>query len=98
VLTARRIVLVHRARARRSKAAGEIGIVPNGPRLELAGRWQDFRWPLAGAEPVVRSAAGSFRLGETWPYALRLEGPVEPVPLASHRCRCRCAAGWPRTG
>ena len=81
VLTARRIVLVHRGSGARVEAAGDIGIVPNGPRLGLAGRWQDFRWPLSGAEPVVRSAEGSFRLGDVWPYALQLEGPVEPVPL-----------------
>jgi translocation and assembly module TamB len=81
VLTARRIVLVHRGSGAQLEGTGEIGIVPDGPRLDLAGTWQDFRWPLAGAEPVVRSAAGSFRLGEVWPYALRLEGPVEPVPL-----------------
>jgi translocation and assembly module TamB len=81
VLTARRIVLVHRDSGARVEAAGEIGIVPDGPRLDLAGRWQDFRWPLAGDAPVVRSAGGTFRLGEVWPYALQLEGPVEPVPL-----------------
>ena len=81
VLTARRILLVHRGSGARVEATGDIGIVPNGPRLGLAGTWQDFRWPLAGAEPVVRSAAGAFRLGDVWPYALQLEGPVEPVPL-----------------
>ena len=81
VLTARRLVLVHRDSGARVEAAGDIGIVGNGPRLGLAGRWQDFRWPLAGAEPVVRSAEGSFRLGDIWPYALQLEGAVEPAAL-----------------
>jgi translocation and assembly module TamB len=81
VLTARRIVLVHRSSGASVEAAGEIGIVPDGPRLELTGSWRDFRWPLAGDAPAVRSAGGRFRLGETWPYALQLEGPVEPVPL-----------------
>ncbi len=81
VLTARRLVLVHRGSGARVEAAGDIGIVANGPRLGLAGRWADFRWPLAGAEPVVRSATGSFRIGDVWPYVLQLEGPVEPVVL-----------------
>jgi autotransporter translocation and assembly factor TamB len=81
VLTARRIVLVHRESGARVEAAGDVGLVANGPKLGLAGRWQDFRWPLAGAEPVVRSAEGRFRLGDVWPYVLQLEGPVEPVPL-----------------
>lgn len=81
VLTARRIVLVHPGSGAQVEAAGEIGIVDQGPRLDLQGRWQDFRWPLAGAAPVVRSSAGRFSLGEVWPYALELEGPIEPVPL-----------------
>lgn len=81
VLTARRIVLVHRGSGARAEASGDIGIVTNGPRLALVGTWADFRWPLAAAKPAVRSAAGRFRLGEVWPYALQLEGPVEPVPL-----------------
>lgn len=81
VLTARRMVLVHRESGATAEAAGDIGIIPNGPRLGLAGRWTEFRWPLTGAEPAVRSAGGAFRLGGVWPFALQLEGPVEPVPL-----------------
>lgn len=81
VLTARRIVLVHRGSGAQVEASGDIGIVPDGPQLTLAGKWTGFQWPLAGAEPAVRSAAGTFRLAEVWPYALHLEGPVEAVPL-----------------
>lgn len=81
VLTARQIELIHRGSGARLEAAGDIGIVPDGPHLDLAGSWQNFRWPLASAEPAVRSAAGTFHLGETWPYALRLQGPIEPAPL-----------------
>ena len=81
VLTARRIVLVHRGSGAQVEASGDIGIVPDGPHLTLAGKWTGFQWPLAGAEPAVRSAAGTFRLAEVWPYALHLEGPVEAVPL-----------------
>jgi hypothetical protein len=81
VLTSRRIVLVHRGSGARVEAAGQAEPRSVGHDADVAGRWQDFRWPLAGAEPVVRSAEGSFRLGEVWPYALQLEGPVEPVPL-----------------
>ncbi len=87
VLTARRIVLVHRDSGATVEASGDIGIVPNGPRLDSRDGGPEFRWPLAGAEPAVRSAAGAFRLGDVWPYALQLEGPVEPVPLGLAPCR-----------
>src|SRR5262249_47027691 len=43
-------------------AAGSVGIVEGGPRLDLAGRWQSFRWPLADPEPIVRSTAGHYTL------------------------------------
>ena len=48
VVTATRIDVTHRARARTSRGAGTIGIVSNGPSLDLHGTWQDFRWPLVG--------------------------------------------------
>ena len=40
-----------------ASASGTIAIVDHGPRLDLKGEWSDFRWPLTGRDPAVRSAA-----------------------------------------
>ncbi len=77
IITARKIVLVHRSSRARLDGAGDIGIVSGGPRLALHGSWRDFRWPLAGAEPGVHSSQGGFRLDGVWPYALLASGPLQ---------------------
>lgn len=77
VITARRILLVHRGSRARLEGTGDIGIVSGGPRLALRGSWRDFRWPLAGAVPGVRSSQGGYRLDGVWPYALLASGPVQ---------------------
>jgi translocation and assembly module TamB len=56
------------------------GTVAGGPRLELAGRWQSFRWPLSDPAPLVRSNAGSYRLAGVKPYAFTAEGDVLAYP------------------
>jgi translocation and assembly module TamB len=73
VLTARRMEARHLASGAHASAAGTIGIVDNGPRLDLEGEWSDFRWPLAGRE-AVRSATGSFALSGLMPYRVRVSG------------------------
>jgi translocation and assembly module TamB len=77
VITARRILLVHRSSKARIDGVGDIGIASGGPRLALLGSWRDFRWPLAGAVPGVRSSQGEYRLDGVWPYALRASGPLQ---------------------
>ncbi|HEY6825187.1 MAG TPA: hypothetical protein VI195_12145, partial [Steroidobacteraceae bacterium] len=74
VLKARRMEARHLASGARASAAGTIAIVDNGPRLELQGEWSDFRWPLTGRAPAVRSAAGSFTLAGVLPYQVHLRG------------------------
>jgi translocation and assembly module TamB len=88
VLSATRMEARHRASGARAAAAGTIAIVDKGPRLDLSGDWDDFRWPLTGREPAVRSAAGSFTFRGVLPYAVHLAGsarvaalPVMPVDL-----------------
>jgi translocation and assembly module TamB len=87
VLTASRIVITHRGSRASVEGAGDIGIVGNGPRLDLRGTWRDFRWPLARREVAFRSPSGRFTLAGLWPYAVSLEGPVqvpalpEPIPM-----------------
>jgi translocation and assembly module TamB len=70
VLTAKRIEVTHHASGAHATGAGTIGIVDNGPRLDLKGSWHEFRWPLVGNDVPVRSAAGDYALSGTWPYDL----------------------------
>jgi len=71
VLTATRIDLTHHASGAHLTGAGTVGIVDKGPRLDLKGGWNAFRWPLSGADVAVRSATGDYALSGMWPYALR---------------------------
>lgn len=79
-VTATRFELKHASGAQVS-GAGKIGIVSNGPSLELRGTWKDFRWPLVGAEPAMRSASGEYSLSGVRPYHVRLAGAMAPSTL-----------------
>jgi len=74
VLTAKRMEVRHLASGVRASAAGRIGIVDHGPRLDLKGEWSDFRWPLVAREAAVRSAAGSFAISGLMPYQVQVRG------------------------
>jgi translocation and assembly module TamB len=71
ILTAKRIDITHHGSGAHVTGAGTIGIVDNGPRLDLKGDWREFRWPLVGTDIAVRSATGNYALSGTWPYDLR---------------------------
>jgi translocation and assembly module TamB len=73
-LTARRMEVRHLASGARASGSGTIAIVEHGPRLDLKGEWTDFRWPLVGRNPAVRSAAGTFVLTGVMPYRVRVSG------------------------
>ena len=96
VITARRILLVHRSSRARVDGAGDIGIVSGGPRLALQGSWRDFRWPLAGAEPRVHSSQGGFRLDGVWPYGLLASGPLQVGDFAPVGMRIEGSLGHDR--
>ena len=83
VLTATQMQVRHPASGARASGAGTITIVDNGPRLDLAGRWSDFRWPLTGRDIAVRSPAGSFTLGGILPYQVHLSGSGGTPALAA---------------
>ena len=53
---------------------GTIEVVKNGPRLDLQGKWHDFRWPLIGKEVPFRSPSGEFTLRGILPYDVHLNG------------------------
>ena len=89
VLTATRMQARHVSSGARASASGTIAIVDHGPRLDLKGDWNDFRWPLVGREAAVRSPAGSFALAGLLPYDVHVTGsgragelPVMPVEVS----------------
>lgn len=61
---------------------GRVGIVPDGPQLDLSGRWSRFRWPLANGEPAVESPQGVFTMSGTLPYAVTARGEIAAPGLA----------------
>jgi translocation and assembly module TamB len=81
VLTARRAEATHVESGARASASGTIAIIEHGPRLDLSGRWEQFRWPLVGRDVPVRSAAGSFTLQGVMPYRVHLAGDVRAADL-----------------
>ena len=82
VLTARRMAVRHLASGARAAGAGTIAIVDNGPRLDLTGDWDDFRWPLGGRDVAVRSAAGAFTLSGVLPYKVHITGRGRAADMA----------------
>ena len=60
VLTATHMEVRHNASGAHAIASGTFAIVDNGPRLDLTGAWDNFRWPLVGRDVAIRSASGDF--------------------------------------
>ncbi len=65
----------------RLEGSGRIEFVDHGPRLDLTGRWSDFRWPLLGRDPAVRSGAGTFVFEGVLPYRVHLAGDLRAADL-----------------
>jgi translocation and assembly module TamB len=82
VLTATHMEVRHNASGAHAVAAGTFGIVDNGPRLDLSGSWDNFRWPLIGRDVAIRSAAGTFTLQGILPYKVHLSGRGQAADLA----------------
>ena len=72
VLTAKHMEARHPSGAH-AVGSGTFTIVPHGPRLNLSGSWQDFRWPLVAAQPLVTSSAGTFTLEGLLPYKVHAQ-------------------------
>lgn len=82
LLTAKRMEARHVDSGARASGAGTIAIVEHGPRLDLKGNWNGFRWPLVGRDPAVRSASGTYSLQGVMPYRVRLSGDLRAADLA----------------
>ena len=74
VLTVKHVDLTHRSSGARASGSGTIGIIHGGPRLDLRGSWQSFRWPLLGKDVPFHSPSGNYSIEGTLPYAVQLDG------------------------
>jgi translocation and assembly module TamB len=81
VLSAKSMEARHLTSGARARASGTIAVVEHGPRLELQGSWEQFRWPLVGREPLARSGGGTFTLSGIMPYQVRLNGDLRALDL-----------------
>lgn len=81
-LRVRHTEIRHPASGAQATIAGSVDIVPGGPRLDLAGRWRGFRWPLVGDDIGASSPRGAFTLGGSLPYAVTARGDIAIAGLA----------------
>ena len=81
VLTIRHAEARHIDSGAHLTGSGTVTVTDNGPRLDLRGSWNDFRWPLVGREAAVRSAAGTFALEGVLPYRVHLSGDLRAAEL-----------------
>ena len=94
VVNATHYEITHRATRSRADGAGTIEPADNGPKLMLAGRWSELRWPLAArftaeTPQIFSSPEGSYRLEGIWPYALNASGDLyvpqlDPMAVSMH--------------
>jgi translocation and assembly module TamB len=82
VLTAKHMEVRHPSGAH-AVGAGTFAIVPNGPKLDLHGSWENFRWPLPAHEPAVESAAGTLTLEGVLPYHVHAQGSARAAGIAA---------------
>ncbi len=81
VLDVSRATFLHRASGALLRASGSIGIETEGPRLDLRGDWQRFRWPLAAPDANVHSPEGSYTLSGLKPFAFSASGALQVLTL-----------------
>ena len=86
VVNATHYEITHRATRSHADGAGTIEPADNGPKLMLAGRWRELRWPLAArftaeTPQIFSSPEGSYRLEGT--LAVCVERQRRPVRAAA---------------
>ena len=60
-LDIRSATVAHAPSGARASVKGGVDIVTGGPRLDLTGAMDDFRWPLADSTPAFSSRAAASR-------------------------------------
>ncbi len=83
VVTLDSVLLDHAPSRAHAAVHGTISVEDGGPRLQLAGDWARFRWPLLGDAPAAQSAAGRFTLAGVRDYAVEATGELAPSDLPS---------------
>lgn len=78
-----RVLIDHPPSGAQARVQGSVFVEQGGPRLELAGDWSRFRWPLTGTEVAARSARGAFTLAGTRLWAVTANGELAPADLPS---------------
>ncbi|MEJ1966285.1 MAG: translocation/assembly module TamB domain-containing protein [Gammaproteobacteria bacterium] len=81
VVTASHFEVTHAGSRAHAEGSGTIAVVPGGPQLDLHGTWKDFRWPLVGEKPAMRSAAGEYSISGIRPFSVRTKGPMQAADL-----------------
>lgn len=81
VVTLEHVRLDHALSGAHADVHGAVHVEPEGPRLELAGDWARFRWPLLGDEPAARSPSGRFTLAGTRRWEVTASGQLAPADL-----------------
>jgi translocation and assembly module TamB len=81
VLSISRLRLRHAASGAIADAQGSVSLVAGGPRLDLRGEWNQFRWPLTDAEAPIHSERGSYTLQGLRPYALTAQAELRAADL-----------------
>lgn len=77
VLTARRFGVRHAPSGARAIIDGSVTGTETGLQLDLAGDWQQLRWPLADVTPPFRSERARFTLAGPGPYELTVQGDAK---------------------
>ncbi|HEV7431787.1 MAG TPA: translocation/assembly module TamB domain-containing protein [Steroidobacteraceae bacterium] len=92
-LTIARLGIGHGASGAQVSAAGVVGIVDGGPKLDLRGQWRTFRWPLSDSSAPVRSSSGDYTLTGLKPYAFTASGGLQVLsePALQFRAAGRLA-------
>ena len=74
-----KLQLRHAAARAQVDVGGDITFTGGSePRIDLAGTWADFRWPLPDRNATARSPAGRFTLKGVRPYDVEASGTVLP--------------------
>jgi translocation and assembly module TamB len=82
-LTIRSASATHKASNARISTTGTVDVMKDSrPMLTLAGDWRDFRWPLRGGAPIVRSNKGRYTLEGDRPYRIVADGDFTAADMA----------------
>ncbi len=94
-LTVGSLQLEHAASGTVATASGEVAFVSGGPRLDLHGSWNHFRWPMNANDAPFHSEHGIYSLQQLRPYAYSTTADFQftDAPAMHIAMRGRLASG-----